>query len=244
MSDARLIKALEYGGAVYVERDKSLSVRRTKDARGGIIGTLAPDLFNILVEQGKLKPLGVSKPMRYVWCGEMIERAQPTQASIRTFVEAHSKKASRSLLGLILNALSDRSEASVLRRASEWFYQDHIWESEAGSVAGMNWQSLALGGRIDQSSQPDASFGDLTYRVKAVHRLQKLRAHFSERAYNELYALILSEHGKKHFAATFAFTETEAERRAVDLLRRLSWLYEKDLSPPFTVAELLVEAAS
>lgn len=244
MSDTRLIKAVEQGGAVYVEDKNVFSVRRTRDARGGIIGTLTPGVFHSLVDQAKLKPFGTFKPLRYVWSGSKLERSKPLQASIRTFVETHSKKASRSLLGCVLHAHADKKEAAILRRTSEWFYQDQVWEANTGTVAGMNWQGLALGGRVDRSGRSLDGFDEPIYRLQAVRRMQKARARFSERAYNEVYALIVSEHGRKHFAATFAYTETEAERRAIDLLRRLSWLYEKELSPPSTATGTLDEAAS
>ena len=232
MSDARLIRALQKGGAVFAETAGQFDVRRGCDARGRIIGHFTNDIFDALLARGQLKPLGAFDPPRYIWSGPALEKTDLSPASIKGFAETHSKAETRTLLGHVLHTLSDRAEANRLQRAAEWFYQDHIWEAEGGSVAGMNWQTLALGGRVDRSVTADDIGRDGFHRLKAKERLSGLRGRFSERAYNELYALILSEHRRGHFAATFAFTPAEADRRAVDLLRRLSWFYEKELAPP------------
>lgn len=222
-----------------MEGPDRLIVRRSLDARGRVIGRLSSQLFTALVEAGRLKQLGTYEPTRYVWNGPALDRAATAPVSIKAFVDVHTQQAARTLLGHILHVLSNKEEADTLRRVSEWFYQDHVWEAEAGSIAGMNWQGLALGDRIDRSRRSsDEGQGDPIFRAKAKARLKQVRARFSERAYNELYALILSEHGRKHYAATFAFTEHEAERRAVDLMRRLSWFYEKDVAPPEMLASL------
>ncbi|MEM1037402.1 MAG: hypothetical protein AAGI14_11640 [Pseudomonadota bacterium] len=232
MSDARLIRALQNGGAVYDDGGGRFVVRRGQDARGRIIGQLASGIVDALVAKGQLKPFGAFDLPRYIWSGPALEKADLIPASIKGFIETHSKAENRSLLGHVLHTLSDRAEASRLQRAADWFYQDHIWEAEGGSVAGMNWQTLALGGRVDRSVTADDIGRDGFHRLKAKERLSGVRGRFSERAYNELYALIMSEHRRGHFAATFAFTPAEADRRAVDLVRRLSWFYEKELAPP------------
>ncbi|MEL8056483.1 MAG: hypothetical protein AAGK66_10040 [Pseudomonadota bacterium] len=238
MSDARLIRALQKGGAVYTESPGRYVVRRGHDARGRAIGRFCEDVFDALLARGHVKRLGAFDPPRYIWCGPVLETANLSPASVKGFAETYSEAKTRSLLGHILNALSDKAEAGRLRRAAEWFYQDHIWDAEGRSVAGMNWETFALGGRVDRSIVNNDLAHDTFHKTKARERLERVRARFSERAYNELYALILSEHKRGHYAATFAFTPAEADRRAVDLMRRLSWFYEKELAPPEAATSL------
>lgn len=235
MSGARLIRALERGGAAFVSADGSIAVRRSADARATIIGRMEAEAFAALRDGEHLKRLGDAEPARFVWCGAKLSSTRPVHPSAQGFMETRAERR-KTMLGHVLLTLRDESEAGDLRRVVKWFREDVMWADRAGPVAGMNWSDLALGGRVDRS-RGAASSDDPLYRVAAKRRLKQVRASLGARGFEQVYELVVEPVSRQRFQRNYDYTRKDAEARAVGLLRRLSWLYEKAMKPPSGITD-------
>lgn len=229
----RLIRALERGGAGFLKTDGSFDVRRSTDARSAVIGVLASSEVSELKRQGHIKRLGDIEPPRFVWVGSALVDQMLSKASLDGFLSDDPPKPS-SFVEQVLVSLPDPDEQKRLKQSVQWFRDDYDWAHQSAQIAGMNWNALSLGGRIDGASVHEGK-ADPLYKVGAERRLKHIERQLLERGYRQIIALVVDRISRKRFAANYRLGSHEAEVRAADLLRRLNWAYEKELKPPACV---------
>lgn len=231
MITRRLMRVFERGGAAFLNRNGSFDVRRSTDARSGVIGVLdAADLTG-LKRQGYLKRFGEIEPPRYIWSGRRWTAETLSKASVDGFLR-HDAALPTSLAEQVLASLADPDERERLNRSARYFCDDFRWVDQGVRISGMNWSALALGGRIEGGLAGEDSRADPLYKVAAERRLKHIEKQLSRRGYRQLTMLLVDKTLPKRFAANYGMRSHEAPVRTVDLLRRLSWVYEKELKPP------------
>lgn len=219
----RLLRALQGGGITSpIERDL-WGVWRGRDRRRRMIGTLAGAEIDVLRLQARLVPMGDDLPPILVWSGTAARSAEISQGDARV-LRAAPIYASGPALEHLIARCSDPAQRAGYRTLVERYRADHEAASTAGQMPGMNWQGLALGGRVQGGRVSTGPMG-IQHAAEARARLARIRRDLSAEEAPMIDGLILREEGKATLAKRLQMRQALVERRAIAALRTLEKVY-------------------
>lgn len=220
----RLIRALQRGGVVAEIEPDRWGVWRGRDRRGRIIGVLTGAEIDVLRVRESLKPLGDGTPPIFVWSEFVLET--PPAAPSAQRLEAEQRGVAGPMIELMISRAHDTQMRELIRDTARRYRADAEREWGAGSVRGMNWDGLALGGKVD---------GGLGYALEggraggAIDQTaqQSLRKHLGAETLAFLDRLILSGDTRAQLVRRFGGRPSLIERRAMAAIRALHDTYRE-----------------
>ena len=220
---ARLIRALERGGiASQIERD-AWGIWRGRDRRCRMIGKLSGAQVDLLRMQKSLAPLGEEVPPILIWTGP--QQSSETPASNGTALERILVDGRGSLLQHIISKCRDPALRRSYRRAAQGYLLDIEQIEQPERSPGMNWNALALGGRID-GGRFSTDLKISKEQAPARARLSKLKHRLPAEDLSLLDGMVLRDETRSALARRFATRPSIIERRALSVLRALSSVYD------------------
>lgn len=219
----RLLRALQGGGITSpIERDL-WGVWRGRDRRRRMIGTLTGAEIDVLRLQSRLAPFGDEVPPILVWSGAVAasEDAGPGDAHVLREAPIY---ATGPALEHLISRCGDPAQRAGYRILVERYRTDHEASSAAGQMPGMNWQGLALGGRVQGGHRSTGHLG-IQHAAEARARLARIRRDLSDEELSLIDGLILREESKAVLAKRLQVRQALVERRAIAALRALERVY-------------------
>lgn len=221
----RLLRALQGGGITSpIERDL-WGVWRGRDRRRRMIGTLTGAEIDVLRLQSRLAPMGDETLPILVWSGALAPSGDIGPGDARVLRSAPIYATGPALEQLIAQC-RDPAQRVGYRTLVERYRADHEATSAAGQMPGMNWQGLALGGRV-QGGRVSAGHQGIHHVAEARARLARIRRDLSDEELTMIDALILREETKAALAKRLQVRHALVERRAIAALRALERVYGK-----------------
>ncbi len=222
----RLIRALQRGGVVAQIEPDRWGVWRGRDRRGRVIGVLTGAEIDVLRVRESLKPLGDGAPPIFVWSGSVLET--PFAAPRADRLETAHGTAARPLIELLIARAHDVEWRELIRDTARRYRADAKRGVGAATVRGMNWDGLALGGKVD---------GGAGYAEHGTHRggrsgdmvQQTLREFLDGETLEMLDRLILSGETRAQLVKRFGGRPALMERRAMAAIRDLYQTYRTKL---------------
>ncbi len=219
----RLIRALQRGGlAAQIDRDR-WGVWRGRDRRGRMIGVLTGAEVDLLQVRDALAPFGDGAPPILIWSGSIL--APNTTTPSARVLRSETQFDGRSLIERVITRCHDVELRELIRDTVKTYRADVDLEGRAGATAGMNWDGLALGGRVDGGrGRRDAGFAERPAQSAAT--LRALRARLSRDEIEFLRRLILAEDTPSYLAKRYGTRASLLERRAIASIRALHAAYQ------------------
>lgn len=219
---SRLIRALQRGGIVAEIGPDRWGVWRSKDRRGRMIGVLTGAEIDVLRVREALKSLGDGQPPILVWAGFVLETPLVAPSSARLDNDAQGTVAP--MIELLLSRSQDVGLRELIRETARRYRADAERASSVGAARGMNWDGLALGGKIDGGrgfSDQGPGGGALT--AQSAHEV--LRRHLGSETMSLLDRLILSGDSRTQLTKRLGGRPALMERRSLAAIRALHEVY-------------------
>ena len=219
---SRLIRALQRGGVTAEVGSERWGVWRSRDRRGRIIGVLTGADIDVLRVRESLKPLGESSPTILVWSESVLDT--PHVAPSARQLEADEQAQNGSLLERLLTRTHDPELRQLIRETARRYRADVERASAGGPMAGMNWDGLALGGKVD-GGQGFANAKPLSGAQSAQAVQKILRDHLGGEKISFLDRLILRGESRSQLIKTFGGQPSLMEGQAMAAVRALHDVY-------------------
>lgn len=218
----RLIRALQRGGVVAQIEPDRWGVWRGRDRRGRVIGTLSGAEIDVLRVRESLKPLGDGTPPIFVWSTSVLETPLATPSADR--LETEPRIVAGPLIELMISRAHDTDLRELIRDTARRYRADAERAAGAGTVRGMNWDGLALGGKVD-GGVGYAELGTRRGRRSGDKVQQTLRKCLDGETLELLDRLILSGDTRVQLVKRFGGRPALMERRAMAAVRDLHQTY-------------------
>jgi hypothetical protein len=187
-----------------------------------MIGVLTGAEIDVLRVREALKSLGDGQPPILVWAGSVLET--PLAAPSSTCLDAEAQGTGSPLIELILWRSQDVALRELIRETARRYRADAERASSAGTARGMNWDGLALGGKVDGGrgfSDQGAGHGALS--AQSVH--DTIRRHLASETIRLLDRLILSGDSRTQLTKRLGGRPALMERRSLAAIRALHEVY-------------------
>lgn len=219
---SRLIRALQRGGIVAEIGPDRWGVWRSKDRRGRMIGVLTGTEIDVLRVREALKSLGDGQPPILAWSGSVLETPLATPSSARLDVERQGTDGP--MIELILSRTQDVALRELIRETARWYRADTECAARAGTARGMNWDGLALGGKVDGGRGfSDEGFDRGARSAQSVYTT--LHSHLGNETMSLLDRLILSGDSRTQLTKRLGGRPALMERRCLAAIRALHEVY-------------------
>jgi len=218
----RLIRALQRGGlAAQIEEDR-WGIWRTMDRRGRMVGAMSGAEIELLRMRETLRPSGDGRPPILVWSGPILD--QPVLTPSASVLERADEMRGAPLLESVLSRCLDLSLRRMIRETVQVYRADVECVHRAGAVSGMNWDSLALGGKISGGQRRDSA-GYSAEASRAMATLSCIHNHLNRDEIAFLDRLILGEESRAALAKRYDVRSALMEQRAISAVRTLANVY-------------------
>ena len=225
----RLIRALQKGGmAAEIGADR-WGIWRSRDRRTRQIGVMTGAEIDILRIRGWVQPLGDEAPPVLVCGPSLLETQHATPSAKRLKQDRQARN--EPLIERMLERCPDRALRQLICETVQQYRADVSGASRLGVVPGMNWDGLALGGRIDGGlgrKSPNSS-------IVASHAQSRLTVIYSELGSERirfLDRLILGEETQSGLARRFGIRSSLVEGQALAAIRALQQVYKTRVKLP------------
>nr|WP_070958544.1 hypothetical protein [Hyphomonas sp. Mor2] len=219
----RLVRAVQRGGMVVHLGADRWGIWRGRDRRGRMIGETNGADVDVLRLRGALKPLGDGQPTILVW-GESVLHP-PTVAPCASQLHDTHLNAHGPLIELMLARSQNRELRPLIRETARRYTADIEASAQAGAAHGMNWNGLALGGRIDGGRGPRVP--DISrHAARSGAAIETIQRHLRGDEIELLDRLILSRDTRAQLVKRFGGRPTLMESRALAAIRALHLVYE------------------
>lgn len=225
----RLLRALQRGGlAAEIDPDR-WGIWRGRDRRGRMIGVATGGEVDVLRMRNSLQRLGDEMPTLLVWTGPVNtdEDVHP-DAKILDSGPASTRGP---LIALLIARCHDRALRRLVRETALRYRTDVECESRRAEFGGMNWQGLALGGKIDGGKARGAKEGASSAIRRATEALQQIGETLGAAQVGFLDRLIIYEQSRSVLAHHYAARPALIERRALSSIRALNDVYQFEVGP-------------
>lgn len=220
---ARLVRALQSGGmAVQIGVDR-WGVWRRRDRRGRMIGVISGADIDVLRIRSALQQWGDGQPSILLWNKSVHD--PPPAAPSASCLATRQPVTSGPLIELILSRCHDRDLRRLIRKTAQMYRADIECAAQTGGTHGMNWDGLALGGRVD-GGRGDREPGPAPQAMRAQAALNAIRAHISGERIELLDRLILSLDSRAQLAKRIGGRPSLMEPRALAAIRALHEVYK------------------
>ena len=220
----RFVRALERGGMASQIRVDRWGIWRGRDRRTRKIGEVSGTDIDLLRLDGSLCPLAAQGVPTLIWSGPRSDTgaARPSAESLK----ASDPPVGGPLIELVIKRASDPELRALIRDTAIKYRQDVALAENCGRTPGMNWTSLALGGRIQGGPyRVRETMSDESRRAR--RRLAAISLALSAEDCDCLDRLLLSGQSRAAMARRFGIRPSLMEPRAVSLLRQLADLYAR-----------------
>lgn len=225
----RLIRALQNGGmAAQIGADR-WGIWRSRDRRTRQIGVMTGAEIDILRIRDWVQPLGDEAPPVLV-CGPSLLETQHATPSAKRLIQGRQVR-NEPLIERMLERCPDRALRQLICETVRQYRTDVICASRLGTIAGMNWDGLALGGRIDGGhvrKSPDGSFA----ASGAQSRLTSIHSELGSERIRFLDRLIIGEETQSGLARRFGIRSSLVEGQALAAIRALQQVYKTRVKLP------------
>lgn len=226
---ARLARVLERGGMASQLSAERWGIWRGRDRRTRRIGVLSGAEIDVLRLRGMLQPWGDGAPPILVCAQSILEPSMVAPSPERLDQEA--KSVSRPLIELMVDRCHDRALRQLICDTVHRYRTDVDCAARAGITGHMNWDGLALGGRIEGGRGPQAP--NPAFRAsRAQAALAVIEAALGVSNMRLLDRLILGEETRAALARRFAIRPSLMEGRALAAIRALHQVYGVKIKPP------------
>jgi|GEM_PF-5306260 len=219
----RLLRALERGGIVAQIDANRWGVWRSKDRRSRMIGSVSDAEIDLLRLREILRPLGDDTPMMLVWSGKPAG-GHRSNANAKT-LNAPDPDARGPMIDLIITRCHDPVLRKLIRETTQLYRADTECACDAGRIAGMNWDGLALGGRIGGGQGGGRDTGS-AMAAKAAARLRMIQNRLGSDEVRFLDDLMVREESRAKLARLYGVRPSLIEQRALASVRSLHELYK------------------
>ncbi len=217
----RLVRALQRGGmAVQLDIDR-WGVWRGRDRRGRMIGVVSGAEIDVLRIRESLQPCGDGHPTILIWSGSVLDPA-PVAPSAKRLDQVHPSTHGP-LIELILSRCHDLDLRRMIRETVQAYRADIQCAARAGVTRGMNWEGLALGGKIDGGFGPQMSGPSAAMRAQSA--LSIIHTQLGSDAVEFLDRMILCGDSRAKMARRFGSRPSLIESRAIAIMRALNDAY-------------------
>lgn len=187
-----------------------------------MIGVLTGAEIDVLRFREALKPLGDGHPPIFVWAVSVLETPLVTPSSTR--LDAETQGTGGPLIELILSRSQDVALRELIRETARRYRADAERASNAGTARGMNWDGLALGGKVDGGRGfSDERPGQGALSAQSAH--DTLHRHLGSETINLLDRLILSGDSRTQLTKRLGGRPALMERRSLAAIRALHAVY-------------------
>lgn len=225
----RLIRVLQKGGmAAQIGADR-WGIWRRRDRRTRQIGVMSGAEIDVLRIRGWIQPLGDGTPPILVCGPTILETPRATPSAER--LSQDRRVQNEPLIERMLERCSDRALRQLICETVQQYRADVTCASRLGAVSGMNWDGLALGGRIDGGrgrKSPDGSFA----ASRAQSRLAIIHSELGSERIRFLDRLILGEETQSGLARRFGVRSSLVEGQALAAIRALQQVYKTRVKLP------------
>ena len=197
-------------------------VWRGRDRRARRIGVMTSAEIDLLRLRGMLQTWGENTPPILV-CGPSVLEASSTAPSASRLTQAQSSLRAP-LIELIVRHCRDCALRQLICETAQRYRADVACAARAGAPGGMNWDGMALGGRIDGGKGRPASRASYL-AVRAQSCLRILQAELGDATIYLLDRLILGEETRASLARRFGIQPSLMEGRAIAAIRALHEVY-------------------
>lgn len=220
---ARLVRALQRGGmAVQIGADR-WGVWRGRDRRGRMIGVISGAEIDVLRMREALQPWGEGQPPILVWNKSVL--APPPDAPSAKRLTAAEPAPTAPLIELVLSRCHDRELRQLICETTQTYRADIECAAQVGAAHGMNWDGLALGGRVD-GGRGDREFRPAPQAMRAQAALKTIHAQLSGDQIELLDRLILSADSRAQLVRRLGGRPSLMEPRALAAIRALHEVYK------------------
>jgi hypothetical protein len=199
---------------------------RGRDRRARPVGSLTGPEIDVLRLRGLLRPWGDDTPPILV-CGSSVLQPQSVTASAKCLTNALISPQTP-LIELMVTRCCDRGLRALVCDTARRYRDDSACAERAGAIGGMNWDGLALGGRIDGGRTWQAP-GAAQLARQAQSRLAIIHAELGETTSYLLDRLILGEETRARLARRLGIQPSLLEGRAMAAMRALHEIYRNKL---------------
>ena len=222
----RLIRALQRGGVTAEIGVERWGVWRSRDRRGRVIGVLTGAEIDVLRARESLKPLGDGQPPIFIWPASLLEPHDVSPSA--GHLQIAKNTASGPLIELILTRMQDTRLRALVRETVRRYRADAERASGIGVAHGMNWDGLALGGKIDGGRGHLDQDG--SGRMWAAQTVQStLLKHLGGETIQLLDRLILSEDSRAQMIKRLGGKPPLLEGTALAAIRALHEVYRDEV---------------
>ncbi len=225
----RLLRALQRGGlAAEIEPDR-WGIWRGRDRRGRMIGVATGGEVDVLRMRNSLQCFGNEVPTLLVWTGPV-----NTDEDVRPdakILEAGPASTRGPLIAVLIARCHDRALRRLVRETVLRYRTDVECESRRAEIGGMNWQGLALGGKIDGGKVQGVKEGVSGAIRRATAALEKICETLGGAEVSFLDRLIIYEQSRSALAHHYAARPALIERRALSSIRALNDVYQFEVGP-------------
>lgn len=219
----RLLRALQRGGmAAQIGADR-WGVWRGRDRRGRMIGVMSGAEIDVLRMREALQPWGGGQPPILLWNDSVL--APPPEAPSAKRLTAAEPAPTAPLIELILSRCHDRELRQLIRETTQHYRADIECAAQVGAARGMNWDGLALGGRVD-GGRSDRELGPAPQVIRAQAALKTIHAQLNGDCIELLDRLILSQDSRAQLVRRLGGRPSLMEPRALAAIRALHEVYK------------------
>jgi len=224
----RFIRALQRGGMASQISEERWGIWRNRDRRARRIGVMSGTEIDLLRLRGMLRPWGDRTPPILVCTHSIL--AAPLVAPSADRLEQDTRSRSRPLIELMVDHCHDRALRQLICETAQRYRADVICAARAGVMGRMNWDGLALGGRIDGGRGRHAP--NPAFRAShAQSALATIEAALGGEEIRLLDRLILGDETRAALARRFGVRPSLIEGRAIAAIRALYEVYRVRVRP-------------
>ncbi|NQY97002.1 MAG: hypothetical protein HRT82_07555 [Henriciella sp.] len=202
---------------------------RSRDRRTRQIGVMTGAEIDILRIRGWVQPLGDEAPPVLVCGPSLLEK--PLAAPSAKRLKQDQRAQSEPLIERMLERCPDRALRQLICETAQHYRADVTCASRLGTVAGMNWDGLALGGRIDGGHGRKSPNGSIAASL-AQSRLTIIHSELGSERICFLDRLILGEETQSSLARRFGVRSSLVEGQALAAIRALHQVYKTRVKLP------------
>lgn len=220
--NAHLMRVLQRGGMASQIGQDRWGVWRGRDRRARRVGVMTSTEIDLLRLRGMLQSWGDDTPPILV-CGASVLAAPSATPSAKRLIQARSSRRAP-LIELMVTHCRDRALRNLICETGQRYRADLACAAHAGAAGGMNWDGLALGGRIDGGKGPQ-TFSVSYLAVRAQSCLRIVQAELGDETVYLLDRLILGEETRAGLARRLGIRPSLVEGRAIAAMRALHEVY-------------------